>query len=129
MVDRLLANDWVLRILSLLLAIGIWAQVTPSPNPNPTVVRPFTGLPVTVQNTGSLSVSTDPTTVRVELKGPAQILDAIQPSAIQVTVSSPSAAPGRYQAPVEVSAPFAGAEVIAVQPAQVTIVLTRPAIP
>lgn len=127
MVDRLLANDWVLRILSLLLAIGIWAQVTLSPNP--TVVRKFTGLPVTVQNTGSLGVSTIPATVRVELKGPAQILDAIQPSAIQVTVSSPSAAPGRYQAPVEVSAPIAGTEVIAVQPAQATIILTRPAIP
>lgn len=122
MLDRLLANDWVLRILSLLLAVGIWAQVTLGLNP--TVVRQFTNLPVTVQNTGSLRVSISPSTVSVEIKGPAQVVDAVQPGAIRVYVSSPFAAPGRYQVAVRVSAPIAGTEVIAVQPAQATVVLT-----
>lgn len=121
MVDRLLENDWVLRILSILLAIGIWAQVT---SQNPTVNRPFHGLQISVQNTGSLRVRTTPSVVSVELVGPMQIVDAVKPGAIRVYVTAPSASPGRYTVPVKVVAPIGGTQVVAVQPAQATIILS-----
>lgn len=118
MIDRWLANDWVLRVLSLLLAIGIWAQV------NPTVPRTLTGLPVTVTNTAKLHVQISPATVSVQVRGPQQIINALQPGAIRVSASVPYAVPGLYRVTVRVSTPVAGTQVVAVVPDQVKVRLS-----
>ncbi|MDA8344284.1 MAG: hypothetical protein M0Z66_02245 [Thermaerobacter sp.] len=121
MVDRWLANDWVLRVLSLLLAIGIWITQ------NPTVVRTVSGLPVMVTNTSKLRVQISPAAVSVQIRGPAQIVDAIQPGAIRVSASVPYAVPGLYRATIHVSTQVAGTEVVAVVPDQVKVTLSTPA--
>lgn len=137
MVDRWLANDWVLRVLSLLIAIGIWAEVTHlGQNPTvvrkpvvrktvvrKTVVRNFTGLPVTVRNTGSLRVQVAPQSVSVQVRGPAAIVDALQPGAIHVSASVPYAVPGLYLTTIQVTTSVGGTEVVAVMPDQASVTL------
>ena len=124
MVDRWLENDWVLRILSLLLAIGIWASQTLAQNP--TVVRHFNTLPVTVQDAGHLHAQASPDTVRVEIQGPANIVNGLQPSAILVTASVPYAKAGTYRVKLNVAAPVAGTEVVSVVPGSATVRLASP---
>ncbi len=126
MVDRWLANDWVLRVLSLLLAIGIWANLSLTQNPNPAGVRKFHALPVTVRNTGHLKVDIAPGQVSVEIRGPSDIVRALQPSAIRVLTSVPYAQPGAYRVKLSVDAPVAGTSVVWVQPDQVTVRLANP---
>ncbi len=124
MVDRWLANDWVLRVLSLLLAVGIWASLIH--NPNPTVIRKFRALPVTVQNAGHLHVKVTPTAVAVDIRGPANIVDALQPSAIRVVAAVPYAEPGTYKVKLNVDAPAARTQVTDVQPDASTVRLIAP---
>ena len=120
MIDRWLANDWVLRVLSLLLAVGIWANL------NPTVMREFRALPVTVQNAGRLHVVLSPETVSVEIRGPSDIVDALQPSAIRVLAVVPYAQPGTYRVKLSVVAPVAGTEVVAILPDESTVHVLAP---
>lgn len=125
MIDRWLANDWVLRVLSLLLAIGVWANLNLTQSPT-TVMRKFRALPVTVQNTGRLKVQVTPEAVAVEIRGPSDIVDALQPSAIRVLTAVPYAQPGTYRVKLNVDAPVAGTEVIAVLPDKATVQLLSP---
>lgn len=118
MIDRWLANDWVLRVLSLLLAIGIWISV------NPTVSRTFTHMPVTITGTAKLKVKVAPATVSVEIRGPAAIVDALHPGAISVTASVPYAVPGTYKAQVTASTSVGGTQVAIVAPHVVQVTLT-----
>ncbi len=124
MLDRWLDNDWVLRVLSLLLAIGIWASLMHPPNP--TVIRPFHALPVTVQNAGHLNVRATPATVLVDIRGPADIVDKLQPSAIRVVADVPYAQPGTYRVKLNVDAPVAGTQVAKVLPDESTVKLIAP---
>ncbi len=124
MLDRWLDNDWVLRVLSLLLAIGIWASLLH--NPNPTVVRKFHALPVMVQNAGHLHVQVRPVSVAVDIRGPADIVDRLQPSAIRVVADVPYAQPGSYRVKLNVDAPAAGTQVAKVLPDESTVKLIAP---
>jgi YbbR domain-containing protein len=131
MIDRWLANDWVLRILSLLLAIGIWWQVTQSQkqvtvSQSPTVVRKVSGVSVSVTNTAKLAVKVSPEKVSVQIRGPAQIVDALRPGAIRVTTSVPYAQAGRYRATLHASSQVGGTQVVSVTPDQVRVTLSTP---
>jgi YbbR domain-containing protein len=120
-IDRWLANDWVLRVLSLLLAIGIWAQVTMS---NPTVVRTVSGVPVAVTGVGSnLKVQVSPASVTVEIRGPAAIVDSLKPGAIRASASVPYARPGTYKTTIRAISQAGGTDVVTVTPdvARVTL--------
>lgn len=122
MIDRWLANDWVLRVLSLLLAVGIWVALTP----NPPVIRKFASLSVTVQNAGRLHVQLTPASVSVEIRGPSDIVGALQPSAIRVVAVVPYAQPGTYRVKLNVDAPVAGTAVVGVLPDEATVNLVKP---
>jgi YbbR domain-containing protein len=126
MVDRWLAHDWVLRVLSLLLAIGIWATLTQNQNPSTSRLRWFHHLPVAVQNVGHLHVAVAPTTVAVEVRGPTDIVNALQSSAVRVMAVVPYAQPGTYRVRLRVSAPVAGTTVIGTSPQDVTVRLLAP---
>ncbi len=129
MVDRWLANDWVLRVLSLFLAIGIWANLALPQNPtvaNPTVARTFRALPVAVENAGHLHVQVKPASVAVEIRGPSDIVNALPPSAIRVVADVPYAQPGTYRVKLSVDAPVAGTQVVRVVPDHSNVELHAP---
>jgi len=124
MVDRWLANDWVLRVLSLLLAIGIWANFALPQNPNR--ARTFHNLPVSVENVGHNKVQVTPAEVSVEISGPSDIVGAVQPTAMRVVASVPYPQAGTYRVTLKVDAPVAGTQVVAVTPRAVTVRLGKP---
>ena len=126
MVDRWLANDWVLRILSLLLAIGIWYNLTQTQTQNSNKPRWFRHLPVTVQNAGHLHATLAPQKVAVEISGPSDIVDALQSSAIRVIAVVPYAQPGTYRVRLNVYATVAGTTVVEVLPSDATVRLLAP---
>lgn len=126
MVDRWLANDWVLRVLSLLLAIGIWWSLNLTQNPSTSRLRWFRHLPVAVQNAGHLHVAVAPTAVAVEIRGPTDIVDALQSSAIRVSAVVPYAQPGTYRVSLRISATVAGTTVVGASPQAVTVHLLAP---
>ncbi len=118
MIDRWLANDWVLRVLSLLLAIGIWAQVT-------LTTRTVSGVPVTVSRVdSSLRVQVSPATVSVEIRGPSAIVNSLRPGAIRVYASVPYARPGTYTAVLQAQSQAGGTQVVVVTPDRVKVTLS-----
>ncbi len=125
MIDRWLANDWVLRVLSLLLALGIWWQVTVTQNP--TVKHTVSQLPVTVQSSPKhLRLEITPKDASVVVRGPVQTVTTLQPGAIRVYVSVPYDKPGRYKTALHAEIQAGGTQVVSVMPATATVTLRSP---
>jgi YbbR domain-containing protein len=123
MIDRWLANDWVLRVLSLLLAIGIWAQVT---SQIPVVPRTVSGVPVTVVNAGTtLRAQVSPANVSVQIRGPSTIVNSLKPGAIRVYASVPYARQGTYTVVLHAESQAGGTQVVVVTPDRAKVTLSK----
>jgi YbbR domain-containing protein len=120
MMDRLLENDTVLKILSLLVAIAVWVSVN-NPRFSPQFVRrPIKNVPVATSapNRNLTVVSVKPSRVTVTIQGPASSnLGTVRNAWVQLANIT---RPGIYALKVEAAVPT-GTKPVRVQPAEVLV--------
>ncbi|OLZ08673.1 hypothetical protein BFX06_00750 [Sulfobacillus thermosulfidooxidans] len=125
MMDRLLENDTILKIISLIVALFLWFQVT-STNAQVVADRPIGPVPLeyTPPTKSNLTVmSMNPNTVTVQIKGPVQSINQVNPHAIAAFVDMQGLThSGTYTLPVRVSVPT-GTSFVNVVPNKVTVVV------
>ena len=121
--DKYLENNWVLRILALILAIGVWSQVYPPMNPVASHV--VTDVPVTVINVrpGTTAEPVD-RNVTVDLRGTESVLTNLRSGQIVAQVDIRKGGPGVHRETVVVYVP-AGSEVIWTRPQTVVVDVRR----
>lgn len=126
MMDRLLENDTVLKILSLLAAIFLWIEVALPAAHHPVNNKDRAISPVAVEwippKASALNVATpNPNAVTVFISGPPAALSAIKPASVTASVDlSRFDRPGTYDVPVQAFAP-AGTHLVKVTPPQVKV--------
>lgn len=122
MMDRLLENDTVLKILSLLVAVAVWVQV--NGGVPQVAVRPVPNIPVvsTVSPHSNLTVlSIKPSTVTVELKGPLNSIGGSASANVTAVVNLTKVThPGTFSLKVAASVP-AGTSLVSVTPSHVVV--------
>ncbi|MHB1426535.1 MAG: CdaR family protein [Gemmataceae bacterium] len=120
MMDRLLENDTVLKILSLLVAVAVWVQV--NGGVPQTAERPVPNVPVvsTVAPHSTLTVlSIKPSTVTIQLKGPASLVGSTANVTAVVSLTKVTH-PGTFALNVAASVP-AGTSLVSITPSQVVV--------
>ncbi len=125
--DRLLENNTVLKILSLLVALFLWFDVT-STNAHATADRTIGPIPVVYQPPAKADLtimSMTPTTVSVQIKGPLSTIHKTNPTTISAFVDMKNLThSGTYTLPVHISVPV-GASFVSVVPVTVTVVVDQ----
>lgn len=125
--ERLLSNDNVLKVISLLLAILLWFTVTSTQNQVET--RTFERVTVEFINLGQGLTRVTPSsqTATFTVQGGRRALGRLRKSDFKVRVDLKDQAAGQLELPVEVSAIRVGmgADVIAVTPDSVVVELDR----
>ncbi len=125
--DRLLENDTILKILSLVVALVLWVGVM-STNSQAMADRHFGPIPLEYQppSRSNLTVmSLNPNTVTVELRGSAKTIHSTNSHGISAFVNMQGLThSGTYTLPVRVSVP-AGTSFANVYPLKVTVVVDR----
>jgi YbbR domain-containing protein len=122
MMDRLLENDTVLKILSLLVAIAVWVQVNTGPSGTPPV-RQWLG-PLTVSwslpsNPHLTVLGIRPDTVHVLVQGPPANMANVASTEAWVNLTKLTG-PGTYTMQVAASVPT-GDTALQVQPKEVVV--------
>ncbi|POB11949.1 YbbR-like domain-containing protein [Sulfobacillus sp. hq2] len=127
MMDRLLENNTILKILSVVVALFLWFQVTStnshvvgdrSIGPVPVEYNPPSKADLTVMSMNYKSVS-------VQVKGPIATVAKINPQSFSAFVDMKNiTASGTYSLPVRVSVP-AGTSFVNVVPNHVTVVIDQ----
>jgi YbbR domain-containing protein len=123
----LLLRNWHLKLISLVLATGLWAQVTRT-----TTSETGVSVPLEYQNIPTKMEVYGDTTNRVEvrLRGPSSLLRAVSAQDVSLSIDMEKMATGQEKVvpltPDLVHAPF-GVEVVRVNPARVrlTVETTR----
>lgn len=124
--DRLLENDTVLKVLSVLVAIFLWFQATASSTQS--VNRDFG--PVSVfwtapANSNLNVVSIEPSVVTVQIKGPPRTVSEVAVHAVTAYVNlSRLTRPGTYTMRVGASVPQ-GTSLVSIVPAQVVVTVDQ----
>lgn len=122
MMDKLLENDTVLKILSLLVAVAVWVQVNAG-QPQ-TAVRSVTNVPVvsTVAPHSNLTVlSIKPSAVSIQLKGPVNLLGTSANSNVTAVINLTKVThPGTFALTVAASVPT-GTSLVSITPKQVVV--------
>lgn len=117
--DRWLEKDWVLRLLSLLLAIFVWTQVVGTQDP--LVTRTFPDVPVAGRGRPrGASFQVAPDAVAVTVRGPRSAAAALDTQQVRAYVGLGGLRPGQYTLPVQVQA-GPGVEVASVTPGVVSV--------
>ena len=125
MMDRLLENNTVLKIVSVIVAIFIWIQATS--NQATTRVRPMASIPVSTEalNPHLTLMSISPQNVSVEIKGQPQAVDAVSSTQVSALVNlGQLKGPGTRSIKVSVAVP-ANVVVYRVTPARVDVTVAR----
>lgn len=125
--DRLLENDTVLKILSILVAIAFWVQVSGS---NVQTANRSIG-PVTVvwslppANKNLNVTKLQPNAIELQIQGPPKAVAEAKASAMTALVSlNHISHPGTYTLPVVASVP-AGTSLVSVTPAQIVVTVDQ----
>lgn len=125
--DRLLENDTILKILSLVVALFLWYEVT-SPNAKVMVDRRIGPVPVEYTpppNSNLTVMSMNPNIVTVQIRGTTQTISQTHPHMIAAFVDMQGLKrSGTYTLPVRVSAPT-GTSFVSVVPNKVTVVVDQ----
>ena len=119
MMDRLLEKNYFVALLSLVLAVLVWAQVSGVGAAQPQ--RTLSGVRVVAQglDPGMYLLGISPTRVAVTVRGTPQQLAVLNPAAVRASVDLHGAKPGLNSVAVQVSLP-AGVSLAGVNPAAVT---------
>ncbi|MGB9866374.1 MAG: CdaR family protein [Bacillota bacterium] len=120
--DRWLGKDFALKVVSIVIAVVLWLQVTNELNP--VDVRTYRGVEVKYVNLGTGLVVTEaaPGSVNVTLRGGRRVLDSLSESKLTAQVSLSSLGPGKNTVPISVVAPQ-GCEVAEVSPPESVVTL------
>ena len=130
MMDRLLDNDTVLKILSVLAAIFLWLQVNGATTHTRPPEKQVAVGPLTLQwsppKGSNLTVtSMHPSAVDVQLQGPSKSLSSVKRGNVTAWVNlSNITRPGTYTLPIVSSSP-PGTTSVSIAPAQVTVTLDQ----
>jgi YbbR domain-containing protein len=124
------ARSDVMRTVALDLPAGVTVrgagQVTVRVRVQPAPAQATFGVPLQAEGLANgLSLAGLPPLVQVTLSGPLPALQALDPGSIVARLSLAGLGPGRYQVPVQVTAP-PETRAIAVTPAQVEVVISQP---
>lgn len=114
-VDRWLTRRPVLALVSVLLAVAVWAVIISQTDP--IVRRTLIGVPVVVVG-GPIGARVTPATVTVVVEGPQSLLQGVSPGQFRVTAVDPSKRGGL--APLVLSGP-GGTALVEFEPSQVQI--------
>ncbi|MDA8066763.1 MAG: CdaR family protein [Thermaerobacter sp.] len=119
MMDRLLEKNYFVALLSLLLAVLVWAQVAGVGAAQPH--RTLSGVRVAAQglDPGMYLLGLSPSQVAVTVRGTPQQLAVLNPGAVRASVDLHGAKPGLNSVAVQVSLP-AGVSLVGLNPAAVT---------
>ncbi|MGI6552334.1 MAG: hypothetical protein GX779_04495 [Clostridia bacterium] len=110
------------RIISIVLAVILWAWVTAEQNP---VKETLLEVPLeTRQLTSELMVAEKPSLVKVRVQGREQTLDNLTSRDIQAYVDLSTARPGVNIEPVEIALPK-GVELVSAIPSQASVVIDQ----
>ena len=91
---RLLLDNWWLKLLSLLLAYGLWSVVTQAP---PVEIRVSAPLELRFAPAGLEVRGELPARVRLHLRGPETRLRTLQPEEVAVFINLNTATAGHYR--------------------------------
>jgi YbbR domain-containing protein len=87
---KIVFNNFGLKLISLLLAVGLWLAIANDP-----VARVAVDVPVEMHNfPDALEISSDIPQVQVQFSGPARIIHHLQPSDVHVSIDLAQAQPG-----------------------------------
>lgn len=120
--DRWLENDFALKIISVLVALVLWLQVTNELNP--IELRTYRGVVVKYTNNSPATVVVDasPAMVSVTLRGNRRALNSLDESKLTAEVNVSGSAPGKTTLPIRVEPPQ-GCEVAEISPPMATVAL------
>lgn len=118
--DRWLEKDLTIKVLSVILALAMWFQVTSEQNPLTT--RTFKSVPVKPQNLDQSLVLIDlaPKTISATIQGQRRVVNALKEEDITAFVDLKAMEAGKASLPVDVVLPRA-VQLVEVLPNQVTV--------
>ncbi len=118
--DKWLEKDITIRVLSIVLALALWFQV--SSEQNPFVSRTFKSINLKVQNLDKALVLVDvvPKTVTVTLQGQRREMNLLKETDVSVAVDLKAMEPGKASLPIDVALPV-GVELVEVLPGQASV--------
>ncbi len=119
--DRYLERPWVLRILSLALAVFLWSQVVGQTDP--VGVRTLDLVPVRVSGLmPGTRASVDPARVTVTVGGPRGLLQAVDPASVTARARWLAGSALSARIPVKVRVP-PGLVLLGVTPSRVRVLV------
>ncbi len=118
--DKWLEKDITIRILSIVLALALWFQV--SSEQNPFVSRTFKLIDLKVQNLDKALVLVDvvPKTITVTLQGQRRAMNLLKETDVSAAVDLKAMEPGKASLPIDVVLPT-GVELVEVLPGQASV--------
>ncbi|MBP8614015.1 MAG: hypothetical protein KBI40_04070 [Firmicutes bacterium] len=121
MIKAAMSKDLTAKIIAIILAVVVWAQVFNDKNPIERRTLVLDVVPAMVED-GMMIVSTKPDKVTVTLEGRARTLDELDEKKLKVEVDLSSVEPGSFSANPHVDVPY-GVKVVEINPGTVTFEL------
>ena len=117
-----LEKDFSLKVISVLVGIVLWFQVTTEQNP--ITPRSFTNVPVKIVNleNGMIVMETLPASVRVTAQSQKRVISGVTDEQVTATVDLKGAETGSTQFPVRVTLP-PGVDLVETVPERVSVTL------
>jgi len=120
-VDRLFERDITVRVLSVIIALGLWFLVTAEQNP--LTLRTFRTVEVKSQylDKDLVLIDIEPKTIAVTVQSQRRTVDALKDGDIVAFVDLSSVLPGRAAVPIDIILPR-GVQLVDASPNQVNVV-------
>ncbi|MBS4030545.1 MAG: hypothetical protein KGZ63_03860 [Clostridiales bacterium] len=124
MMERLLKNNNVVKVVAFFLALTLWVYVTGDAlRPSEDITRTFRNVPLSWLNLNDeLAIMNIPSEIDVDLRGRADILDNITPQNLKVFVDMKNLGEGQHLLTPNAEVPR-GVRLLSYRPQQVTIEL------
>ncbi|GMU52755.1 MAG: hypothetical protein AMXMBFR33_19010 [Candidatus Xenobia bacterium] len=122
---RFFRENTTLKILAIVVSVVLWSFVKISQGPGSVRMQLTLAVPLEVDGLGpDIEVDNKPSNVRVTIRGEARDLDQMPENFVRARVDVTGLSPGLYPRQVRVIPP-GGVELIATEPAQITLSLSR----
>jgi YbbR domain-containing protein len=119
--DNFLRRDWVLRVIALVVAVVVWAEVGGAANP--IVTHTYAGVPIAVSGESPGQVARlRPSVGTVVVAGAASVVNSLTPAALSLSVDVSGLRAGTRRLPLRARLP-SGAAVVSLNPQAVEVTL------